>query len=69
MQATQGVAINESQMRKGDLLFYGNGSSINHVAMYIGDGKVVHASNPATGITVSPWNYRKPVKIVNMLGA
>ena len=57
--------INDS---KGDLIFYGSGRGINHVAMYIGDGKVVHASTERTGIKTSPWNYRTPVKIVNVLG-
>jgi len=55
-------------MQPGDLLFYGSGKGINHVAMYIGDGKIVHASTEATGIKVSNWNYRNPVKIVSMLG-
>lgn len=67
-QASQGTAISASQMQPGDLLFYGSGKSINHVAMYIGDGKIVHASTEATGIKVSNWNYRNPVKIVSMLG-
>ena len=62
-QATQGHAVNSSQMQPGDLLFY---SGINHVAMYIGDGKIVHASTYATGIKISKWNYRNPVKIVSM---
>ena len=53
-QATQGHAVNSS------------GSGINHVAMYIGDGKIVHASTYATGIKISKWNYRNPVKIVSM---
>ena len=34
---------------------------------YIGDGKVVHASNERTGIIVSTWNYRDPVAIKNMM--
>ena len=55
-------------MQPGDLIFYGSGRGINHVAMYIGDGKVVHASTERTGIKTSPWNYRTPVKIVNVLG-
>ena len=55
-------------MQPGDLIFYGSGKGINHVAMYIGDGKVVHASTERTGIKTSPWNYRTPVKIVNVLG-
>lgn len=67
-QASQGRAINASQMRPGDLIFYGNGRSINHVAMYIGDGRIVHASTESTGIKTSAWNYRTPVKIVNVLG-
>ena len=65
-QATQGHAVNSSQMRPGDLLFCSGGSGINHVAMYIGDGKIVHASTYATGIKISKWNYRNPVKIVSM---
>lgn len=67
-QAAQGVAISASQMQPGDLIFYGSGSRINHVAMYIGDGQIVHASTYKTGIKTSVWNYRAPVKIVSMLG-
>lgn len=67
-QALQGVAVSQAQMRPGDLIFYGNGSRINHVAMYIGSGQVVHASTYKTGIKISNWNYRAPVRIVNVIG-
>jgi len=67
-QATQGRVISIEEIRPGDLLFYGNGSRINHVAMYIGDGQIVHASTERTGIKVSDWMYRKPIKVVNVLG-
>lgn len=67
-QASQGVAISADQMQPGDLLFYGGKRGINHVAMYIGSGKIVHASTYKTGIKVSNWNYRNPVRIVNVLG-
>ena len=67
-QAAQGKEISMSAIQPGDLLFYASGSYINHVAIYIGDGKIVHASTEATGIKVSNWNYRNPVKIVNVLG-
>ena len=66
-QATQGHAVNSSQMQPGDLLFYSGGSGINHVAMYAGNGQVVHASTEETGIKLSPYNYREPVKIVSVL--
>lgn len=67
-QISQGVPVSADQMQPGDLVFYSNGSRINHVAMYIGDGQIVHASTYSTGIKVSPWNYRAPVKIMNVLG-
>lgn len=67
-QSRQGTAISSSQMQPGDLIFYGSGSSVNHVAMYIGNGQIVHASTYKTGIKVSNWNYRTPVRIVSMLG-
>lgn len=67
-QSGAGIPVSAEQMRPGDLIFYGNGSRINHVAMYIGNGQIVHASTYETGIKISNWNYRPPVKIVNVLG-
>ena len=67
-QSFQGKQVSADQMQPGDLLFYGSKSNINHVAMYIGDGKIVHASTERTGITISNWNYRNPVKIMSIMG-
>ncbi len=67
-QATQGIPITADEMRPGDLLFYGSGSGINHVAMYIGSGKIVHASTYKTGIKISNWDYRPPVRIMDVIG-
>ena len=68
-QANSGKKINSSQMRPGDLIFYGNSSGrINHVAMYIGNGQVVHAASRRSGIKISSWNYRTPLKIVDVIG-
>ncbi len=44
----------------GDLSIYAKNGSINHVAIYIGNGQVIHASSPKTGIKISTWNYRTP---------
>lgn len=66
-QANCGTKISTSEAQPGDLFFYGNGSSINHVAIYIGGGQVVHASSPKTGIRISNSNYRTPVKVVRIL--
>ncbi len=68
-QARQGTQIKSSQMRPGDLIFYTNrGGTVNHVAMYIGNGQIVHAASRRSGIKISTWNYRTPYRIVNMLG-
>lgn len=66
-QSGCGTKINASDARPGDLFFYGNGSGINHVAMYIGDGQVVHASSERTGIKISNAYYRTPVCVVRYL--
>ncbi len=66
-QANCGTTIKVSEAQPGDLIFYGKGSTINHVAMYIGGGKVIHASSPKTGIRVSNVSYRTPFKAVRIL--
>lgn len=66
-QANSGTKISASEAEPGDLFFYGNGKSINHVAIYIGNGQVVHASSPKSGIKISSAYYRTPVKVVRIL--
>ena len=66
-QAARGKSIPVSDAKPGDLLFYASGDYINHVAIYIGGGQVIHASNPTTGICITPANYRTPCKAVTFL--
>ena len=67
-QANEGTKITMKEAKPGDLIFYGNSSgTINHVALYIGGGQVVHASSPKTGIKISKYNYRTPVKVVRII--
>ena len=63
LQANYGIDIDVDNIQPGDLLFYNDDSgTIGHVAIYIGDGQIVHASNsapyPEGGIKVSQYNYR-----------
>lgn len=68
-QAKMGKKVTSATMRPGDLIFYANSSgTINHVAMYIGNGQIVHAASRRSGIKISTWNYRTPVAIRNVLG-
>lgn len=66
-QANMGTSINSSELAPGDLVFYAKGGTINHVAIYIGGGQVIHASSPKTGIKISNYNYRTPYKMVRIL--
>lgn len=67
-QSGAGTAVSSSEIQPGDLVFYANGSgTVNHVAMYIGNGQVVHASSRRTGIKISTWNYRTPKTIRRVL--
>lgn len=67
-QAKVGRAVSSSEMRPGDLIFYTNKSGVvNHVAMYIGNGQIVHAASRKSGIKISTWNYRTPKSIRSML--
>lgn len=59
-QSGVGKKINVSDARAGDLIFYARNGHVNHVAICIGGGRVVHASNPTTGITTSNIGYRTP---------
>lgn len=67
-QAKQGEEIKLEDIQPGDLVFYDhNSGSIDHVAMYIGNGQIVHASNKRDGIKISKVDYIRPVVIKRFL--
>ena len=64
-QAKQGTAVSKSSLKAGDLLFFdtiaGNGRSVDHVGVYIGNGKMIHASSGSgkiveVNMNTSYWN-------------
>ncbi|MEG2774769.1 MAG: C40 family peptidase [Acetivibrio sp.] len=59
-QAGAGKKVSFDSLSAGDLILYASNGTVNHVALYIGGGQVVHASNHRTGIKISTWNYRTP---------
>ena len=60
-QCYTGERISSLQMLPGDLIFYANSAGeVGHVAMYIGNGTIIHAASAKSGIKLSPWNYRTP---------
>ena len=60
-QASGGTSVSLDSLQAGDLLFYSSSGSIDHVALYIGGGQIVHAANSASGIIISNAYSSTPV--------
>ena len=56
-QAKNGAAVSKSELRAGDLVFFG-GKTISHVGIYIGNNQFIHASDSKTGIIISSLSRR-----------
>lgn len=63
-QPNDGTKVSISDIKPGDLLFY---HGFGHVAIYIGGGEVVHASNRKTGIKISNYDYSPIDKAVRII--
>ncbi|WP_300408052.1 C40 family peptidase [Lagierella sp.] len=57
-QASNGYAVSRNNLKAGDLLFFATsgGSRISHVGIYVGGGKMIHASTPGTGVILTDIN-------------
>ena len=53
-QSSNGTAVSRSNLQPGDLVMFG--SPINHVGIYAGGGRIVHAANPSRGVTTDTIN-------------
>ena len=57
----QGLEVTEDMLEPGDVIFYsyennGQFRNISHVAIYIGNGRMVHASSPERGVVNDPFS-------------
>ncbi len=66
-QALGGRRISIDEMQPGDLIFYAKNGTINHVGIYIGNGKIIAASSPETGIRITRYDYRDPYRVVSYI--
>lgn len=67
-QSGNGTRVALSDIQPGDLLFYSYGGSIGHVAMYIGGGRIIHASTEKTGICLGNAYFMTPTCAVRIAG-
>lgn len=66
-QANNGTRVSLDEIQPGDLLFYNHGGSIGHVAIYIGNGQIIHASTERTGIIIGNAFYTTPACATRIL--
>lgn len=59
-QIENAQSITFEELQPGDLIFYASGDYVNHVAIYAGDGVIIHAANSRTGICTGRYDYREP---------
>ena len=52
-QLYDGIGISYEDVQPGDIIIWGYGSVATHSSMYVGDGTMIHAANPSTGVIVS----------------
>lgn len=65
-QANNGTKVSKDDLQVGDILIFKNQSlsRIGHVGIYVGDNKMIHASEPGVGVTITDldakgYNYNK----------
>lgn len=64
-----GRTIDYSEIQPGDIICYSSngGAKCTHVALYIGDGKIVHAANSRKGVITSNADYEPIIGIKNVI--
>ena len=66
--SSKGRTVSLANAQPGDLVFYGSSNGhVNHVAIYMGNGMIIHESGRKYGCKVSPVDYRTIIKIKNFL--
>ena len=61
-QLSCGTQVSIDRLAPGDLVFFSStGGEIDHVAIYVGGGSIVHAANSKSGICYSSLNWMTPV--------
>jgi cell wall-associated NlpC family hydrolase len=59
-QAGMGEQVSLDNLQEGDLLFWGSGSGVYHVAIYVGNNSYIHAAGTGKGVRVQNMDYFYP---------
>ena len=67
-QAYDGVGVSYANAQPGDILNWGHGGAVTHSALYVGNGLMIHATNPSQGVVVSSVSGWQNGSIDNLMG-
>lgn len=62
-----GRGIDYSEIQPGDIICYGSGGTCTHVALYIGNGQIIHASTPTKGVVIGNATYTTILGVRNVI--
>lgn len=62
-----GRSISYEEIQPGDIICYGSGKRCTHVALYIGDGQIIHAANPRKGVVTGNATYGTILGVKNII--
>ena len=65
--SSAGRGISYSEIQLGDVICYGSSGKCTHVAMYIGDGQIIHAANSRKGVIISSATYDTILGVKNII--
>lgn len=65
--ANDGRSIEYSEAQPGDIICYGSGGKCTHVALYIGNGQIIHSANSRKGVVIYEADYDTIIGIKNII--
>lgn len=61
-----GRAVSYSEIQPGDIICYGS-KKCTHVALYIGDGQIIHSANPRKGVVIQRADFMNILGVRNIV--
>lgn len=65
--SSNGRSIDYSQIQPGDIICYGKGGKCTHVALYMGNGQIIHSANSRKGVVIYQADYDTMIGIKNVI--
>ena len=65
--SSNGRSISYSEAQPGDIICYGKNGKCTHVALYIGDGQIIHSANPRKGVVIYKADYDTIIGVKNVI--